>query len=159
VQGVSALAFGWLSDRIVQRGAEEGQVRRWLMIGAHVVIGFSILAAGYATTNEALVASLFPAALALGIVSTNIYAVAQIFAGRRASGSWVGIQNALGNASGIFGPIITGMLIDATGNYVIAFTLAAAVGGLGAVIWLTALRNVAELDLDAGSDRPLKTAA
>lgn len=158
-QGISALCFGWLSDRIADRGFDEGQVRRWLMIGAHVVIGFSILAAGHATTNEALVASLFPAALALGIVSTNIYAVAQIFAGRRASGSWVGIQNALGNASGIFGPIVTGMLIDATGNYVLAFTLAAAVGGLGAVIWLTALRNVAELDLDAGSDRPLKTAA
>lgn len=159
LQGISALGFGWLSDRIVQRGAEEGQVRRWLMIAAHVVIGCSILAAGYAATNETLVASLFPAALALGIVSTNIYAVAQIFAGPRASGSWVGVQNALGNASGIFGPIVTGMLIDQTGNYVLAFTLAAAVGGLGAVIWLTALRNVATLDLDAVPAGQLRTAA
>lgn len=157
VQGVSALAFGWLSDRMVQRGAHEGQLRRWLMVGAHVVIGISILAAGFAASNDALVLSLFPAALALGIVSTNIYAVAQIFAGSRASGSWVGVQNALGNASGIFGPIVTGILIDRTGNYVLAFSLAAAVGGLGALIWIGALRNVAALDLDGLANERLKT--
>lgn len=159
VQGVSALAFGWLSDRMVQRGAHEGQLRRWLMVGAHVVIGISILAAGFAASNDALVLSLFPAALALGIVSTNIYAVAQIFAGSRASGSWVGVQNALGNASGIFGPIVTGMLIDRTSNYVLAFSLAAAVGGLGALIWIGALRNVAALDLDGLANERLKTAS
>lgn len=159
VQGVSALTFGWLSDRMVQRGAHEGQLRRWLMVGAHVVIGISILAAGFAASNDALVLSLFPAALALGIVSTNIYAVAQIFAGSRASGSWVGVQNALGNASGIFGPIVTGMLIDSTGNYVLAFSLAAAVGGLGALIWIGALRNVVALDLDGPANERLKTAS
>ena len=35
----------------------------------------------------------------------NLYAVAQMFAGPRASGTWVGFQNALGNLSGIIGPL------------------------------------------------------
>ena len=53
-------------------------------------------------------------------LSLNLYAVAQMFAGPRASGTWVGVQNALGNLSGIFGPIITGIIVDRAG-YATAF--------------------------------------
>ena len=49
-------------------------------------------------------------------LSLNLYSVAQMFAGPRAAGTWVGIQNAVGNISGIFGPIITGILIDRAGH-------------------------------------------
>ena len=147
-QGLSALGFGWLSDRIAARGIDEGQMRRWLMVGAHVVIGASVMAAGYAESNDVLRWSLLPAAIAIGIVSTNIYAVAQMFAGPRASGSWVGFQNAMGNLSGIVGPIVTGMLIDRTQSYFLAFMLAAAVGGIGALIWLFGIRKVEPVALD-----------
>ena len=48
-------------------------------------------------------------------LSLNLYAIAQMFAGPRAAGTWVGVQNALGNLSGIFGPIITGIIVDRAG--------------------------------------------
>ena len=67
-------------------------------------------------------------------LSLNLYAVAQMFAGPRASGTWVGFQNALGNISGIFGPVITGILVDRAG-YGSAFVLTAAIAAFGALWW------------------------
>jgi hypothetical protein len=58
-----------------------------------------------------------------------------MFAGPRAAGSWIGFQNALGNLSGIIGPIVTGLLIDHLGGYGLAFIVAAAVTGFGALWW------------------------
>ncbi len=52
------------------------------------------------------------AGVATASLSLNLYAVAQMFAGPRAAGTWIGVQNAIGNISGIFGPIVTGILID-----------------------------------------------
>ena len=45
----------------------------------------------------------------------NLYAVAQMFAGPRAAGTWVGVQNAIGNVSGIVGPIVTGIVMQRAG--------------------------------------------
>ena len=76
----------------------------------------------------------------------NLYAVAQMFAGPRAAGTWIGVQNALGNTSGIFGPVVSGILIDRYG-YGSAFYLAAAVAAFRRD--LVGRRNPA--------DRPSKT--
>ena len=50
------------------------------------------------------------AGAATASLSLNLYAVAQMFAGPRAAGTWIGVQNALGNMSGIVGPIISGIV-------------------------------------------------
>ena len=52
------------------------------------------------------------AGAASAALSLNFYAVAQMFAGPRASGTWVGVQNAIGNFSGIVGPIVTGIIVQ-----------------------------------------------
>ena len=67
-------------------------------------------------------------------LSLNLYAVAQMFAGPRASGTWVGVQNAIGNLSGIVGPIITGIIVQRSG-YNAAFVVTAAVAATGAIWW------------------------
>ena len=55
------------------------------------------------------------AGAASAALSLNLYAVAQMFAGPRASGTWVGVQNAIGNLSGIIGPIVTGIVVQRAG--------------------------------------------
>ena len=42
------------------------------------------------------------AGVATASLSMNLYSVAQMFAGPRAAGTWIGIQNAIGNISGHF---------------------------------------------------------
>jgi len=148
VQGISALAFGHWSDRLVRRGLDEGRVRKALMAVSQVVVAGCILGAALAPTNAVLGIWLVMAGVATGIISTNMFAIAQIFAGPRASGSWVGAQNAIGNTSGIIGPIVTGLMIDATGSYFTGFALAAGVAGAGGLIWALAMPRVEPLPLD-----------
>lgn len=70
-----------------------------------------------------------------------------MFAGPRAAGTWVGIQNAFGNLSGIFGPILTGVVIDAAG-YGAAFALTAAVAALGGLWWIVGVPAIRQVHLD-----------
>jgi MFS family permease len=77
----------------------------------------------------------------------NLYAIAQMFAGPRASGTWVGFQNSLGNLSGIFGPIVTGIIVDRAG-YEAAFYLTAAVAALGAIWWAVGVPKIQPIKLD-----------
>jgi len=77
----------------------------------------------------------------------GIYAIAQTLAGPRASGKWVSFQNAAGNVAGMIGPVITGMVVDSTGQFFWAFALTAAVGLTGAIGWGVIIRRVAPLDL------------
>ena len=77
----------------------------------------------------------------------NLYAIAQMFAGPRAVGTWVGIQTAIGNLSGIFGPIITGIMIDRAG-YGSAFYLTAGVALFGTLWWAFAVPAIRQVELD-----------
>jgi predicted MFS family arabinose efflux permease len=83
-------------------------------------------------------------------LSLNLYAVAQMFAGPRASGTWVGVQNAIGNLSGIFGPIVTGIVVQRAG-YSSAFILTAAVAAFGAIWWAFGVPRIEQVKLDGAS--------
>ncbi|WP_369026225.1 MFS transporter [Qipengyuania sp. RANM35] len=134
-QGIAALVAGRVSDMAVTRGADEARVRRWSMVIGQAMLGTAVAGIWYAGDAWALGAWLVVAGIGTGIVSVNLFAVAQIFAGARAAGGWVGIQNAIGNASGIVGPIITGVIVDQLGSYGLAFAIASGVAVFGAVWW------------------------
>jgi sugar phosphate permease len=70
-----------------------------------------------------------------------------MFAGPRASGTWVGFQNAMGNASGIICPIVSGIIVDRAG-YESAFYLTAAVAAVGAIWWAIGVPRIEPVDLD-----------
>jgi dipeptide/tripeptide permease len=70
-----------------------------------------------------------------------------MFSGPRAAGTWIGAQNAIGNLSGIFGPIITGVIVDRAG-YLSAFHLTAAIAAIGAGWWAFALPQIHQVEFD-----------
>ena len=144
VQAVCALGYGRFSDWWTRSGRSEATCRRWMMIVSQALAALAILGLAYAQTalHFALLLSLAGAATAS--LSLNLYAIAQMFAGPRASGTWVGVQNALGNLSGIFGPIITGILVDGAG-YGSAFVLTAAVAAFGALWWGFGVPRIAQV--------------
>ena len=147
-QGCSALLFGWASDRWVRAGADEGRLRKGLMVGAAATMGTCILGTALAQSNTAVVILLVLAGAAAGVSSTNNYAIAQIFAGPRATGSWIGVQNGLANMAGIVVPVVTGLIIDSTHSYFYAFAVTAAVSMTGTLIWLLAMPRVVQVALD-----------
>ena len=147
-QAVSALVQGWLSDRWTKTGRSETAFRRASMVIGNLVMGGAIIALIGARTPLAIggLLMLFGAATATG--GLNLYAIAQIFAGSRAAGSFIGIQNGVGNIPGIVGPIVTGMIIDWTGLYDNAFLLTAAVCLFSALWWVAVVPKIRPLAFD-----------
>ena len=118
-----------------------------MLAGGQIAAGVSIIGIFLADDLVTVVAWLCVAGVATGSLSLNLYAVAQMFAGRRASGTWVGIQNAVGNVSGIVGPVISGMIIDRAG-YGGAFALTAAITMFGALWWIWGVPRIEQVALD-----------
>lgn len=145
VQGFGALAWGWISDRLVLAGWDEGRVRKGLMCIYMLISAAAILGIGFCTSASGIFAWMMFSALFNGIGGTNCYAISQIYAGPEASGTWVGVMNGVGNTSGIVGPIVAGLLIQETGSYMAAFVASAAVVGLGGIWWVAALPRVRPL--------------
>jgi len=147
-QALAAIGFGYWSDRWTQSGKSEAQLRRWMMIVAQIVQGVAIVGLLLAGSEAEIAIWLIIAGIATGSLSLNIYAVAQIFAGPRAAGSWIGFQNAIGNSfSGIVGPILTGMIVDAAG-YDGAFYVAAAIAIAGGIWWLVLIPRITQVMAD-----------
>lgn len=146
-QAIAAIGFGIWSDRWTSAGRSEGQIRRWMMIVAQIAQGVAIVGVLLADSSVGIGFWLVIAGVATGSLSLNIYAVAQMFAGPRAAGSWIGFQNAVGNSfSGILGPVISGMIVDAAG-YDGAFYVAAAVAIAGGIWWLVAVPRIAQVKI------------
>ena len=147
VQGASAFACGHFSDRWTRSGRSEAACRRSMMVASQAMPALAILGLAFARSPFEIALLLSIAGVGSALGSTNLYAVAQMFAGPRASGSWVGFQNALGNFSGIIGPVITGIMVDRAG-YESAFYLTAAVAGVGAIWWAWAVPRIEPVRLN-----------
>ena len=147
VQGACALSYGHFSDWWTRSGRSEAVCRRWMMVGSQALAAVAILGLAYAHTAVVIGILLCVAGAASASLSLNLYAIAQMFAGPRASGSWVGVQNAIGNLSGIFGPIITGIVVQRAG-YNSAFVLTAAIAALGAAWWAWGVPTIRQVELD-----------
>jgi MFS family permease len=145
-QAVAALGFGYVSDWWTRGGRSEAAMRRAMMFGGQLVAAASVFALAYARTPVELAVVLCVAGIATGALSLNTYAVAQMFAGPRAAGTWVGIQNAIGNTSGIFGPIVTGLIVGGAG-FGSACLLAAGVAAFGALWWIWGVPRIAQVEL------------
>jgi MFS family permease len=147
VQAACAFAYGHFSDWWTRSGRSEAMCRRWMMVASQALAAAAILGLAYAHSAVAIGLLLCLAGAASASLSMNLYAVAQMFAGPRASGTWVGVQNAFGNASGIFGPIITGVIVDRAG-YGSAFVLTAAIAALGAIWWAVGVPRIQHVRFD-----------
>ena len=135
VNGASALLVGWGIDRYVARRGSANFAYKSIMVLAHT--GFFVSMLLMASHERALaIVGMFAFQILMGASSPGTYAMPQILAGPRASGRWVGIQNSLGNFPGIISPWVTGLIVDRTGHFTLAFILAAAVALLGILGWV-----------------------
>jgi MFS family permease len=122
-----------------------------MMVASQSLAAVSILGLAFAHDAVTIGILLCLAGAASAALSLNLYAVAQMFAGPRAAGTWVGVQNAIGNLSGIVGPIVTGMVVQRAG-YNSAFVLTAAIAAVGAAWWAIGVPKIEQVDL--GEEQP-----
>jgi MFS family permease len=147
VQGACALGYGEFSDWWTRSGRSEAVCRRSMMVASQALAALAILGLAFAQSAVAIGILLCLAGAASASLSLNLYAIAQMFAGPRASGTWVGVQNAIGNLSGIIGPIVTGIVVHRAG-YNSAFVLTAAIAAIGAAWWAWGVPRIEQIELD-----------
>lgn len=153
MQGCAALFGGWLSDRFAANGRHEGSVRKAFEVGANLVKATAIIGIAVADSLIAMILWLSLTAMMIGVTGSQNFAIPQIFAGKRASGRWVGIQNFSANTAGIFGPIITGILLDRTDSYIIPFIVAGTMTFFSAFAWAFIVPRVEPI---AWTERPIR---
>jgi len=144
IYAISAQITGWASDRWMAAGASNTRVRKTFCIAAQTGSAACMLACATGGPITSIV-SLLAAGVFFGFSTTTIYAVGQTLAGPRAGGKWMGVQNCMGNVAGIVGPIITGFVVDRTGQFSAAFLIAAVVSLTGVLSWGLIVRRVEPL--------------
>ena len=144
VYAASSIVTGWLTDRWLAAGGSVTLVRKATIISGHLLAATAMLGCMIGSTPVAI-ASLFLAGVAFGFNSPVLYSIGQTLAGPRGGGTWIAFQNCLGNVAGIVAPIVTGAVVDRTGEFTWAFAVAGLVSVLGAASWAVMIRKVAPI--------------
>lgn len=150
INAVAALLSGWLTDRWIRNGGSTNLAYKSVMGVAHLG-GIACMLGVVLLPESGSLVSLFVFQLIAGASYPGIYAIPQIMAGSHATGRWVGLQNAVGNCAGFIAPAVTGMLVDRTGRFDLAFGIAAAVSLAGFVGWVIILPRIAPLRWSASN--------
>ncbi len=154
---VAAITAGWVLDKLIERGLSANNVYKTTMASTHVGSVVCMVCMAFGSTTLAL-GALFAYQALCGIQAPGCYAIPQILAGPRATGRWVGIQNSIGNVAGIITNAVSGILIETTHHFTAAFLVAAVMGLLGVIGWVTMLPTLKELPWEEEENAAAPTA-
>ena len=113
---IVAILAGWAADRLIAKGWDAIKVRKAFIIAGFVIATSEIFGA-MSSSNEVALAMSIISLSGLGLTTANYWALTQTMLPRAAIGTIAGAQNAASNLAGAAAPLITGKLIDMTGNY------------------------------------------
>ena len=145
--------FGWISDQWIASGATPTLVRKTFAgVGAGAA---GILLLGCSLAGERLSVILLLLAFGTGgMCGSNIWAITQTLAGPRMAGRWTGFQNFLGNTAGFVAPLITGYVVDRTGEFFWAFFIMAVVAILAALSYFFVIGEIKEISWSEQPQEP-----
>jgi len=138
---INSLIAGYLADRWMARGASSNRVRKTMVGSSSAIAMVCMMMCAFGTPNVAI-AGLLLSSVGYGLGSFNLYAIGQTLAGPDAAGQWIGFQGCIGNLAGIVAPIATGMIVDATGEFRLAFVLAAGMAIVGLISWTLGIPRI-----------------
>jgi cyanate permease len=133
--GVSTTIAGCLADRAIAAGATPTRVRK-TCVSAGLALASLVAGVAFIHDSAGAIALLLFACMAYGVFSSSHWAIAQTMAGPSAVGKWSGLQNCIGNMAGVAAPAITGLVVEKTGHFYLAFAVSAAVVLSGAAIYV-----------------------
>lgn len=122
------LLGGWLSDRLVERGASVSSVRRSFAVGGIFASTIFIVVAAFSHEAWVAIAAFTLAVSALSLTTASANAMPIDVAPPHLVSSCASIQNFGGNIGGALAPLITGVLISWSGSFVVPLLFTAAVG-------------------------------
>ena len=143
--GTATIIAGWYSDRRIAAGISPTRVRKTVVVAG---LGGSTVILPVAAVQDLTlsIALLMLACVSFGVYVSNHWAITQTLAGPLAAGRWTSLQNGVGNLSGIVAPWLTGVVVERTGTFYLAFLVAAAIALLGSVMWGAVVGRVETVD-------------
>ena len=151
---VSCVISGWLSDRLIARGGSPTRVRKTFagvgLTGATLLVPVVLVE----DPNLAM-ALLTLACLFFGIYTSNLWAITQTLAGPAAAGKWTSFQNGFGNLAGVVAPLLTGFVVDRTGEFYLAFVVAAGFALAGAGMFVFGVGPIERVNFRSGTGHRL----
>ena len=133
--GVSAALSGWISDCWIAAGQTPTIVRKTFVAAGLISCGVFLVVC-VMTGKSSNIVFLLLASVAFGLPNSNIWPITQTLAGPDEVGKWTGLQSCIGNMAGVVAPAVTGLIVDRTGHFLLAFIVTATVALLGSGIWL-----------------------
>jgi ACS family D-galactonate transporter-like MFS transporter len=111
-----ATLAGLSADRLIGRGHNPVTVRKWFTIAGFSIACTELIGARASSLETALVFAVVSLS-GLGLATANYWALTQTLIPGAAIGRISGIQNCACSVAGIVAPILTGWLLQKTGNY------------------------------------------
>ena len=111
-----ATLAGLAADRLIGRGLNPVTVRKWFTIAGFSIATTELIGARATSLETALVFAVVSLS-GLGLATANYWALTQTLIPGAAIGRISGIQNCACSVAGIAAPILTGWLLQKTGNY------------------------------------------
>jgi MFS family permease len=137
----STTVAGWLSFRALAAGATPTRVRKTCTVaglgGATIIVAVPLI-----TDAKIALLVLILASISYGVFSTSPWTIAQTIAGPLAAGRWAGLQNFIGNLSGVAASALTGLVVEKSGSFFWPFALTAGIALTGAFVYLFLLGPV-----------------
>lgn len=141
----SAVVSGKLSDRWIARGASPTRVRK-AFAGVGLTLSTIILPVGVVKDEHIAMGLLMLTCVCFGLFTANLFAITQTLAGPRAAGKWTGLQNGFGNLAGVAAPGFTGWVVQQTGQFYLAFVVAAVIVLIGAFLFVFGVGQVKQVE-------------
>ena len=130
------------------RGASPTRVRKGFS-GVGLTLSTVIILVAVVRDENVAMALLFTSCICYGIFAPNLFAMTQTMAGPRAAGKWTGFQNGFGNLAGVAAPWITGWVVQESGNFYLAFVVAAGMALTAAGLYVFGVGSIKQADFRA----------
>jgi sugar phosphate permease len=128
---VGQILGGTVSDFILRRTGRPLFTRKLVLVVCLSGSGLCVGLAGLVATAGCAVALMATAVLFLYLSGTGYWGILQDTVPGRAMGSVGGFVHCIANFSGIVGPVLTGLLVAATGTFASSFLLGTVVAAVG----------------------------
>lgn len=138
---IGCLVAGWLSDWLVRRTGSVLLGRKYLVVGAMLGMAAFTLPGALVASNGVALACISAAIFLANVASVGSWALVSVVAPPRQVASLGGLQNFGGFIGGALAPIVTGFVVDATGSFVPALAIGAAIVTASALVYLFGVRG------------------
>ena len=127
VGAICVVLGGWAGDHLIRQGYRVTRVRKGFAVGGLLAATIFTVLGAYAQDTTLAIALLTSAVGAMSLATASVNSMPIDVAPPNIVSSLVSLQNFGGNVGGSFAPIITGLLISASGNFAVPLLVTAGV--------------------------------